>query len=80
MESMVETLVLLALASPMPVLTHAQVSEFQHIVIVYQENRTTIGTTSGAFSGLSSTTSASRRVRLISGTNAPQPISEAFST
>jgi phospholipase C len=39
MESMVKTLVLLALASLRPVLTHAQVSKFQHIVIIYQENR-----------------------------------------
>jgi phospholipase C len=36
---MVRTLVLLALALAGPVLTRAQISNFQHIVIIYQENR-----------------------------------------
>ncbi len=40
MKSIVMTLVLLALASAGPVFTHAQISQFQHIVIIYQENRT----------------------------------------
>jgi phospholipase C len=39
-KSMVRTLVLSALASAGPVFTRAQISNFQHIVIIYQENRT----------------------------------------
>lgn len=37
---MVKPLLLLALASAGPVLTQAQISSFQHIVIIFQENRT----------------------------------------
>jgi hypothetical protein len=39
MKSMVKTLVLLALAFARPALTQAQIPNFQHIVIIYQENR-----------------------------------------
>jgi len=39
MKSLIPTPVLLALACAFPILTQAQVSSFQHIVIVYQENR-----------------------------------------
>jgi phospholipase C len=38
-KSIVKALVLLALAASSPVLIRAQVSNFQHIVIIYQENR-----------------------------------------
>jgi phospholipase C len=37
---MIRTLVLSAMISVGPVLTQAQISQFQHIVIIYQENRT----------------------------------------
>ena len=40
MKSTVKTLLLLALATATPVLTHAQISNFQHVVIIDQENRT----------------------------------------
>jgi len=40
MKWMIKTLVLLAMISAGPVLTQAQISAFQHIVIIFQENRT----------------------------------------
>ena len=40
MQSIAKTLVLLALAATGQVLIHAQISNFQHIVIIFQENRT----------------------------------------
>ena len=40
MKSIAKTFLLLALAATGPVLIHAQISNFQHIVIIYQENRT----------------------------------------
>ena len=39
-KSMVNTLVLLTLVSVGPVFTRAQISNFQHVVIIFQENRT----------------------------------------
>jgi phospholipase C len=39
MKSMVKSLLLLALATATPVLTQAQISNFQHIIIIDQENR-----------------------------------------
>ena len=40
MKLMAKVLVLLALASIMPGFIQAQISNFQHLVIIYQENRT----------------------------------------
>ena len=40
MKSIAKTFVLLALTATGPVLIRAQISNFQHIVIIFQENRT----------------------------------------
>ena len=39
-KSIAKTFVLLALAATGPVMIQAQISNFQHIVIIFQENRT----------------------------------------
>ena len=40
MKSIAKTFLLLALAATGPVMIQAQISNFQHIVIIFQENRT----------------------------------------
>ena len=54
MKSIAKTLALLALAASGQVLIHAQISNFQHIVIIFQENRTPDNLFQGLCGGISS--------------------------